>query len=684
MRVSAITALFALALIVIVVAHVDISPQRELLGDAVFRDAVRHPPAQDRFDDPAPFTLWLPSDWFVWDSVRAGHLPLWDRMQGGGYSPLVTFQNGVLHPLRWIVAIFPRDAAPSALIVLAVFLAFLGTFLFCERELGLGVIASLTGAFAFAIGAGFMSFAEHSGALLPLAHLPWLLLLVRRSRVGLAVVIGLVFLAGHPALIFTTLGAAAVYAILETKSVKPLLSGIAGALLGAVALFPALAARPETWTYKTATYEGASYWPLTMQQWWWTMGAALIDRRPPGGCCADHAAFFSYVGLAGAALAAVTFAAALVQRKYFAIVILVAGSFFLMIPGPWLLGVCEMPPLRFLKAWYVAGATGFFFACAVAIGFEELARRGKRWHAIAVLLAVVMVIDYGWRAWPILAPHRLEPIPMSRTLAFLRAHGNDRFTGLFGRTHLANMSRVTGIEDVRENAPIFLQRYLAWWSLVDPRVRSRTYPTTRVTDRLQSPLVGDFNVRYVLENRYPSGNFHQTNWGGARDSALSPFVAAYPIVFETPFLLIHERPAPRPRAHFAERVIAVPDLNEAMGVLRSHPDACVIERRAAVPSVARGTAAVSYPSDSSAVLDTTSDTGGIVVLHDTFASGWTATIDGKPAEVFPVNVLSRGVVVGRGAHRIRMTYMPPGLAAGAATSAATLLVLIVIIIARRR
>ena len=50
-----------------------------------------YPPAQERFDDPAPFTLWLPSDWFVWDSIRAGHLPLWDRLQGGGYSPLVTF-----------------------------------------------------------------------------------------------------------------------------------------------------------------------------------------------------------------------------------------------------------------------------------------------------------------------------------------------------------------------------------------------------------------------------------------------------------------------------------------------------------------------------------------------------------------------------------------------------------------
>ena len=124
------------------------------------------------------------------------------------------------------------------------------------------------------------------------------------------------------------------------------------------------------------------------------------------------------------------------------------------------------------------------------------------------------------------------------------------------------------------------------------------------------------------------------------------------MVFRTPFLLIHERPAPRPRAHFVEP--------------------------------AQGAVSLSYPSDSSAVLDAASDTGGVVVLHDTFATGWKATIDGRAAEVFAVNVLSRGVVVPKGSHRIRMSYLPPGLIAGAATSAATLLAMIAIVIVRRR
>ena len=70
--------------------------------------------------------------------------------------------------------------------------------------------------------------------------------------------------------------------------------------------------------------------------------------------------------------------------------------------------------------------------------------------------------------------------------------------------------------------------------------------------------------------------------------------------------------------------------------------------------------------------------------RDREIAAFVATIDGKTAEVFPVNMLSRGVIVPKGSHRIRMSYLPPGLVAGAATSAAMLLAMIAIVIVRRR
>jgi hypothetical protein len=53
---------------------------------------------------------------------------------------------------------------------------------------------------------------------------------------------------------------------------------------------------------------------------------------------------------------------------------------------------------------------------------------------------------------------------------------------------------------------------------------------------------------------------------------------------------------------------------------------------------------------------------GRVVLADTMASGWTATIDGKPAEPLPGAL--RVVDVPAGQHEVRWRYRAPGLLAG--------------------
>ena len=105
-----------LAIAALGISRIDISAHRDILGDAAIRDSVPHPPAADRFADPSPFTIWIPSDWFIWDNLRSGHLPIWERLQGGGYPPLVTMYNGVFHPARWLVTLVPRNAVPSALI----------------------------------------------------------------------------------------------------------------------------------------------------------------------------------------------------------------------------------------------------------------------------------------------------------------------------------------------------------------------------------------------------------------------------------------------------------------------------------------------------------------------------------------------------------------------------------------
>jgi hypothetical protein len=207
-----------------------------------------------------------------------------------------------------------------------------------------------------------------------------------------------------------------------------------------------------------------------------------------------------------------------------------------------------------------------------------------------------------------------------------------------------------------------------------------------MTDRLASPLVGDFNVAFVLQGREPPlGTYLSSEDPSLRDRWLSPILVPphFPIVMQTPSLNVHANAERvRPRAHFAERVTWVADLPSATRALLADPELHMSVAESAsplsLPALARGRVRVDYPSDARATLDAEGPTGGLVVLHDTFADGWTATVDGRQTEIVPVNVLSRGVVVGPGRHRIEMSYLPPGLLPGLAISIVTLIALCVL------
>ncbi|HZT29569.1 MAG TPA: hypothetical protein VFA33_06800 [Bryobacteraceae bacterium] len=61
--------------------------------------------------------------------------------------------------------------------------------------------------------------------------------------------------------------------------------------------------------------------------------------------------------------------------------------------------------------------------------------------------------------------------------------------------------------------------------------------------------------------------------------------------------------------------------------------------------------------------------GGMVILGDTWDSGWQATVDGQPAALWPAYTFLRGVVAGPGHHRIEMRYRPRSVVWGALLTA---------------
>jgi hypothetical protein len=169
---------------------------------------------------------------------------------------------------------------------------------------------------------------------------------------------------------------------------------------------------------------------------------------------------------------------------------------------------------------------------------------------------------------------------------------------------------------------------------------------------------------------------------------LSP-VAALPGLYDEPVRLFAV-PDPMPRTYVASSVRAAEGL-AAVGLL---PDPGFDFRREVLlppgaapgPARARGVSRVGEEDPSSVAIEVETETGGYVVLLDSFDPGWRATVDGDPAAVLPANGLFRAVLVPPGRHRVRFAYRPPVQAAGLASTAlaAGLLVLGGVRVARGR
>jgi uncharacterized membrane protein YfhO len=66
---------------------------------------------------------------------------------------------------------------------------------------------------------------------------------------------------------------------------------------------------------------------------------------------------------------------------------------------------------------------------------------------------------------------------------------------------------------------------------------------------------------------------------------------------------------------------------------------------------------------------------GLLVLTDTYAPGWKASVDGTREPIHRVDYLLRGVEVGPGRHRVEFSYEPAAWRTGLVVSGSALIVL---------
>jgi hypothetical protein len=97
-----------------------------------------------------------------------------------------------------------------------------------------------------------------------------------------------------------------------------------------------------------------------------------------------------------------------------------------------------------------------------------------------------------------------------------------------------------------------------------------------------------------------------------------------------------------------------------------------------------GTARIKSRKAGEYLLEAENDADAFLILSEAYYPGWSAEVDGKPADVLPANHLIQAVRLPPGKHVVRFAYRSRYLGAGAAIAFLAALVPVAIELVRRR
>src|SRR4051812_7731993 len=158
------------------------------------------------------FVYFYPLRSYIAEKLGQGRLPLWNPYLFAGTPYFANPQTSVLYPGTWLFAVLDTPHAYAVNFLVHLWIVGLGFYAFARLSLGLGRVAGVLGAAAFAFS-GFMNGqAGHINQFSAVAWLPALALAAdaatRRSRllpiIGLVVGLTLQIVAGHPQQVYMT------------------------------------------------------------------------------------------------------------------------------------------------------------------------------------------------------------------------------------------------------------------------------------------------------------------------------------------------------------------------------------------------------------------------------------------------------------------------------------------------
>ena len=400
-------------------------------------------------------------------------------------------------------------------------------------------------------------------------------------------------------------------------------------------------------------------------------GFQLIGRLPLANrvnfiAFASPLVSFGFGVVIGIAIDALRAGEVRVSRLLWGIAIMaVVGVWLLIANRPVLMARPHQSSARqyLLYALALAAAGGVLVAALAPVRIPRL--RPLAAPAAATILLLELFAFLAPAVYPPRANPYVPPPWLHYLTAGLAADPHARVFGL-DRKLYPNTAGVFGIEDIRSLDALYLPRYVSYvGTFVAPFVDRLTGDEVNHGQIEGNPMFDLMGVRYVL-----TGSASAAAVGGSGQFRLVGSAGGVN-VFEN--------------AHCIPRAFTVQDVHEVEGmgsatsylkglgtvlgdgttrVDRFDPSRqAVVESPSpvhlgSVPAAAQRSARIISSGGDEVVVDVPAGSPSLLVLTDTYAPGWKATVNGRPAAVLPTDVAFRGVALGAEASRVVFRYRP--------------------------
>ncbi|HEV2722406.1 MAG TPA: hypothetical protein VG323_20465 [Thermoanaerobaculia bacterium] len=413
-----------------------------------------------------------PLRWFTAQSLRAGHLPLWNPYSASGEPWMANPQTAVFYPPAWLFLALPF--ATAYMLYLALHLALLGcgALLLFARRASPG--AALIGAVALMFCGPTLSLLDVQNNLTTFAWLP-LVIWCAAARVHpmwSAAAIAMSFLAGEP--FFAAVGAL-IFAIVRRRGLLDVAAQ--SFALAAVQLLPFLAMLRGSDRAGVSQPDLREAMPL--RDWLRIAVPPHLTGIGFDPALGQHFIPIVYVGIVTCALAAA--GAIFAWRRL--------GGWLALLAASVLFAHLPLPLYRYPARLVPLGALAIV---AMAVQGWDVALRFIRLRSLAVLVAVVVAIELVAVARPILAT-----APMRTAVPYAATVGRDAKIARLGDPVLVALNRRAWIGGYLN---LYERRFDAWTAAPVVSRRYAELYTRAINDPTMS-LLSEMSVRYLLTAR---------------------------------------------------------------------------------------------------------------------------------------------------------------------------------------